>query len=46
MKTYNFIYCTKEDSWEQIEINAKSEGDAWAQLMSLPIAFTYIDLMP
>lgn len=46
MKTYNFCYCTKEGSWEQIEINAKSEDEAWRILMGLPIAFTYIDLMP
>ncbi len=46
MKTYNFCYCTKEGSWEQIEINAESEDEAWGKLMGLPIAFTYIDLMP
>ena len=46
MKTYNFIYWTKDGKCEQVEINAKSEEEAWRQLMGLPVEFTYIDLIP
>ena len=46
MRTYNFIYRTRDGKEEQVEINADSEGEAWRQLMELPVEFTYIDLMP
>ena len=45
MRTYNFIYWTRDGKCEQVEINAESEDNAWRQFHGLISDVTYVDLI-